>query len=142
MIGRSFKKKRNRKRTLQTKRSWNSLSFVGMMFLAVGLALGYGAYVNKNTTLQQDLNTKQAELGRLTEQCLREESRWNAMKTTENLQRAMARHGIAMQLPQSHQIVKMGTDGLPIQNQHSVAWYARNRSERERGNVVKANVGR
>lgn len=142
MVRRTFKKKRNRKRTLQSKRSWHSFSFVGMGFMALGLALTYGAYINKNTTLQKDLTEKQAELGRLTEKCLREESRWNAMKTTESLQRAMARHGIAMDLPQAHQIVKMGKDGLPLQNQHSVEWYARTRSERERGSVVKANVER
>lgn len=142
MTRRSFKKKRNRKRTLYAKRSWYSFSFVGMLCLAVGLALCYGACINKNSTLQQDLNTKQADLGKLTEQCLREESRWNAMKSSDNLQRAMARHGIAMELPQAHQIVKMGKNGLPVQNQHSVEWYARTRSERERGNVVKANVER
>lgn len=142
MIKNSFKKTRNRKRTLQSKRSWHSFSFVGMAFLALGLALTYGAYINKNTTLQKDLTEKQAELGRLNEKCLREESRWNALKTTESLQRAMARHGIAMDLPQSHQIVKMGKDGQPVQNQRSVEWYAKTRSERERGNVVKANVER
>ncbi|MDD2599143.1 MAG: hypothetical protein PHO37_07955 [Kiritimatiellae bacterium] len=142
MTRRSFKKKRNRKRTLHAKRSWHTVSFAGMVFLAVGLALFYGAYINKNTTLQQDLNTKQAELGRLTEQCLRAESRWNALKSKDNLQRAMGRHGIEMEPPQAHQIVKMGKDGLPIQNQHSVEWYAKNRSERERGNVVKTNVDR
>ncbi len=140
MFRKSLKKSRNRKRSLKNKLSWQSFSFVGTVFLAVGLALSYGAYINKNTALQKEIDKKRSELGRLDQQCMREESRWNAMKTAENLERAMFRHGIEMNLPQAHQIVKMGKDGQPIRDQRSVEWFAKNRRERERGNVVKSGA--
>jgi len=138
MVRKSLKKSRNRNRSLKNRFSVQSFSFAGTVFLAVGLALYYGAYINKNTALQKDIEKKNAELGRLDQQCMREESRWNAMKAAGNLERAMARHGIEMDLPQSHQIIKMGKDGQPVPDQRSVEWFAKNRRERERGNVVKS----
>jgi len=97
------------------------------------------SYADKNKALQDEIDSKYSELGRLKEQCMRAESRWNAMKTSENLEKSMLRHGIDMGLPQAHQIVKMGKDGKPIAPQHSVAWFAKNR--RERGNVVRSATG-
>ncbi|MDA3926933.1 MAG: hypothetical protein PF904_19835 [Kiritimatiellae bacterium] len=129
--------KRNRKRNVKNTLAWQP--FAGVILLVVGVALGYMSYADKNKALQDEIDSKYSELGRLKEQCMREESRWNAMKTSENLEKSMVRHGIDMNLPQSHQIVKMGKDGKPIADQHSVAWFARNR--RERGNVVKSTIG-
>jgi hypothetical protein len=127
--------KRNRKRNVKSALAWQP--FTGVIVLIVGVALIYMSYTDKNKALQDEIDNKQSELGRLREQCMREESRWNALKTAENLEKSMIRHGIDMDLPQSHQIVKMGSNGRPLPNQHSVAWFARNR--KERGNVVKAD---
>jgi len=129
--------KRNRKRNVKSVLAWQP--FTGVILLIVSVALAYMSYTDKNKALQDEIDSKQSELGRLKEQCMREESRWNALKTAENLEKSMIRHGIDMDLPKSHQIVKMGPDGQPLPDQHSVVWFARNR--KDRGNVVKAAPG-
>ena len=131
--------KKNVKRTV-VKSTFSWQPFTGVILLIVSLAVGYKTYVDKNKALQDEIDRKQSELGRQEERCMREESRWNAMKTSENLEKSMARHGIDMSLPKSHQIIQMDQEGQPLENQYSVNWFAKNR--RESGNVVNSGIDR
>ena len=118
--------------------SWQPFS--GVILLIVCLALGYKTYVDKNKALQDNIDSKQLQLGKLKELRMREESRWNAMKTSANLEKSMARHGIDMNLPKSRQIIQMDMRGNPLQDQYSVDWFSKNRIES--GNVVNSVIGR
>jgi len=137
-MARRATKKRNRKRDVKSILSWQP--FTGVILLVVGLALGYMSYADKNKALQDEIDNRQSNLGRLEQQCQREESRWNSMKTAENLEKSMGRHGIDMQLPESHQIVRMGMDGKPVPDQYSITWFRKNRGDL--GNVVSSGTSR
>lgn len=61
------------------------------------------------------------QLERLEDERSRESARWDEMKTSEKLEVALLRHGLAMRYPKSEQVVRMKADGRPYAGQISVA---------------------
>jgi len=110
--------RRNIKR--KSRISWQP--FTGAILLLVILALGYMSIADKNKALLNEIREQQRELDRLYKEHTREEARWNAMKSAERLESSMRAHGIDMDLPQPNQVVRMGTDGNPVDGQVSVAY--------------------
>jgi len=56
-------------------------------------------------------------------------SRWDLMKSSDNLDRALIKFGLSMRIPQENQIVRMDAKGRPKAGQTSVA-LARQRANR------------
>ncbi len=71
---------------------------------------------------ERNLRLKEAELDRTT-------ARWDAMKSTDNLDRALVKWGLAMRIPSENQIIRMDAGGRPEPGQTSVA-LARQRANR------------
>ena len=61
------------------------------------------------------------EIVKLDEARTRESTRWEEMKTTENIEAALLRHGLSMKLPRPDQTVRLMADGTPRPGQLSLA---------------------
>lgn len=61
------------------------------------------------------------EIAKLDDARMRESTRWEGMKTTENIDAALLRHGLSMQTPRPDQTVRLRPDGTPCPGQISIA---------------------
>ncbi len=71
--------------------------------------------------LTSTIKVKERQLAKLEEEKEREKARWYAMNTSENLEAALLRHGLAMRVPRGEQVVRLRSDGRPYPGQISVA---------------------
>jgi hypothetical protein len=71
--------------------------------------------------LEKVIRVKEGELAKLDEEKEREGGRWNSMVTSEKLETALLRHGLAMKTPRAEQVVHLRPDGRPYPGQISVA---------------------
>ncbi len=76
---------------------------------------------NRCSHLLKQKGQLERELGRLDDTRMREMTRWEAMKTPDNIERALLKHGLKMLLPRHDQNVYMNRDGRPRGGQLSVA---------------------
>ncbi len=77
-----------------------------------------------SSSCTQLLKTKgvlERELAKLEDARTRESLRWEAMKTPENIESALWRHGLKMKMPRPDQTVRMRPDGAPFPGQLSLA---------------------
>ena len=61
------------------------------------------------------------EIAKLDDSRMRESTRWEEMKTTENIEAALLRHGLSMHMPRPDQTVRLLPDGTPRPGQLSLA---------------------
>ena len=61
------------------------------------------------------------EIVKLDDARMRESTRWEEMKTPENVEESLLRHGLAMKLPRADQTVRLMANGLPRPGQLSLA---------------------
>ena len=61
------------------------------------------------------------EIVKLDEARMRESTRWEEMKTTENIEAALLRHGLSMRTPSPAQTVRLMADGTPRPGQLSLS---------------------
>jgi hypothetical protein len=61
------------------------------------------------------------EIAKLDDSRMRESTRWEEMKTTENIEAALLRHGLSMRMPRPDQTVRLLPDGTPRPGQLSLA---------------------
>ena len=73
------------------------------------------------TQLQNAKGVLEREIVKLDEARMRESTRWEEMKTTENIEAALLRHGLSMKLPRPDQSVRLMADGTPRPGQLSLA---------------------
>lgn len=73
------------------------------------------------THLQNAKGALEREIVKLDEARTRESTRWEEMKTTENIEAALLRHGLLMKLPRPDQTVRLMADGTPRPGQLSLA---------------------
>ena len=73
------------------------------------------------TQLQNAKGALEREIVKLEEARTRESTRWEEMKTTENIESALLRHGLSMKLPRPDQTVRLMADGQPRPGQLSLA---------------------
>lgn len=83
--------------------------------------------------IQKRIGACEKELARLEDARNRESTRWEEMKTTERVESALRRHGLAMRVPRPEQNVQMNANGQPYPGQLSVA---------KRLNNVSSNVAK
>jgi hypothetical protein len=95
----------------------NTVRFGGII-----LALGVMIIVNvlSSSSCDQLVNEngrKASELAKLDASYQRESTRWEEMKTPENIDRALVRHGLKMAPPRAHQWIRLNANGVPCPNQ-------------------------
>jgi hypothetical protein len=117
-----FGKKRNRRKNIKRKSRISWPPIAGAIMMLATLALCYSLIADNNKDLIRQIREQQSELDRLHKEYIREEVRWNAMKSAEKLDAAMDEHAIRMELPRPDQVVRMDSDGVPFKNQASVAY--------------------
>lgn len=70
--------------------------------------------------LSKSIGECKKELARLESDRNREMTNWESMKTTEKVEAALLKHGLAMRPPRAEQNVHLGTNGKPYLGQYSV----------------------
>ena len=73
------------------------------------------------TQLQNAKGALEREIVKLDEARMRESTRGEEMKTAENIETALLRHGLSMKLPRPDQSVRLMSDGTPRPGQLSLA---------------------
>lgn len=112
---------RKRKRTRNKNRVWDTPTHVWVVstrFAAVVVLLVFGVTVH--AVLKHHCRALNREIGRLEseqrvlmEKLERDRIRWTQLKTPENLETALARHGVAMRYPAGAQVVHMMPGAVP-----------------------------
>lgn len=70
--------------------------------------------------LSKSIGESKKELARLESECNREMTNWESMKTTEKIEAALLRHGLAMRPPRAEQNVHLDVSGKLYLGQYSV----------------------
>lgn len=73
------------------------------------------------TQLLKQKGEMEREIAKLDDSRMRESTRWEEMKTTENIEAALLRHGLSMHMPRPDQTVRLLPDGTPRPGQLSLA---------------------
>ena len=89
-----------------------------MLFVMVILNLLASSSCNQ---LVKIVDQKDKELKSCNEELERTSARWDAMRSSDNLDRALVKRGISMHIPNPNQIILMDASGHPQPGQTSVA---------------------
>jgi hypothetical protein len=81
--------------------------FAGLVVVISALALGYVWLGCRCEALGKELKRLETEKAELSKRWLNEEYNWTRMKSPQSIERALARHGIAMTWPRPEQIVRL-----------------------------------
>jgi hypothetical protein len=128
-------RKRSKKMSVMASRSMHVGGVLMMFFVMVIVNLLASSSCNQ---LMKSIGEKERQLTKLENDRARESARWDAMKTSENLDRALLKFGLSMKYPRADQIVRMDSHGRPKPGQLSVA-----RASRRSSNAVNtAQVNR
>ena len=93
---------------------------------------------SKCNMLSQSIGRERNRLAKLEKECKRESVRWEQMKTRKGLDEALQRHGLAMDLARSDQIVRIDSKGRVVPGQISVAKIKQHRAAAERIAAINA----
>ena len=115
-----------------------SIWFPAILVVVVGACLACWFADQRASQQQAALAEREKELKSLEEEYGRELVKWEMMTSPRNLDKALLRHGLAMDQPRPDQIIRIKADGRPRAGQLSVA---RIRAERARGGAL-ASAGR
>ncbi len=114
--------KRNRKTTRRMSVMAATTARFGAILLVFFLMVIFNILSsNRCAHLLKQKGVLERDLARLDDAHLRESTRWEAMKTPDNIERALLRHGLKMPMPRYDQNVYMNRDGRPRGGQLSVA---------------------
>ena len=112
-------RKRSKKMSVMASRSMHVGGVLMMFFVMVIVNLLASSSCNQ---LMKSIGEKERQLAKLENDRARESARWDAMKTSENLDRALLKY------PRADQIVRMDAKGQPKPGQLSVARASARRS--------------
>ncbi len=132
-----FRKRKNCKKNIKRRSRISWPPVAGAIMVLATLALCYSLIADNNKDLIRQIREQQSQLDRLHKEYLREEVRWNSMKSAEKLEAAMDEHAIKMELPRPDQVVRMDAQGVPLKGQTSVAHLRRMLADR----VAEAESG-
>ena len=118
-------RKRSKKMSVMASRSMHVGGVLVMFFVMVIVNLLASSSCNQ---LMKSIGEKERQLLKLEEDCERECANWDAMKTCENLDKALLKFGLSMRYTHSDQVVYMASRGRPKPGQVSVARVAARRS--------------
>ena len=118
-------RKRSKKMSVMASRSMHVGGVLVMFFVMVIVNLLASSSCNQ---LMKSIGEKERQLARLENDRERERARWDAMKTAENLDKALLKFGLSMKYPRADQQVYMDSRGRPKPGQLSVARASARRS--------------
>lgn len=99
----------------------NTMYFVAIIVMVFVMAIINQLASSSCSHLMKSIGEKKRMLSKLEEERVRESARWEEMKTTESLERALLRHGLAMRYPRADQVVRMKSNGKPYPGQLAVS---------------------
>ncbi len=96
------------------------LTSIGVLIFVGAISLWLVDELKNRVTNQ--IGKAEKELSHLEAECVRQRSRWDAMKTTANLDEHLKRYGFDMRVQNNKtQVINMDADGHPRPGQYSVA---------------------
>ncbi len=110
-------RKRSKRMSVSAVRTLNVGGVIVMLFAMV--IFNMLAKTNEQS-IQKEIGVKMRTLNSLEEDRQREETRWEGMKNPGSLQAALLNHGLKMNTPNDLQIVRMGSNRMPLKGQLSV----------------------
>jgi len=112
---------RSRQNKIVSVKTSSSAKYAGGIFAVVFLltigAVIYVLSLTTNNALSSSIGKKERELRALEEEYCRENARLASLMTPERLSRTLRKRGMAMNVAQPHQIVKMTSSGRPYPGQ-------------------------
>lgn len=91
-----------------------SVPIVGLFVMVVFVLFGYLAVDNRCNARRQLIRDLERRYASLEEERIREEAKWNAMKTPDELEKRLLQHGIAMVYARPEQVVRMHSTGPAV----------------------------
>jgi hypothetical protein len=128
--------RRNRKRRLHSRLMPPAVA--GGIVLLATLAVAYLVMDHKCSQYGQQIKEFEQRYVALENEQIREESRWNVMKTPEQIEAMLLRHGLLMVYARPEQVVRMGR--VPLAPAPAIAKTAYR--ERDSGVAVNLAPGR
>jgi len=102
-------RKQNRKRKHSARLL--PMPVVGLVLLSAFFAIAYLVLSHKCDQTGQKIKKAEQELADLEQQRIREEANWNRMKTPEELEQAMLRHGLMLNFAGPDQVARVLPNG-------------------------------
>jgi hypothetical protein len=103
-------------------------SVAGVIVLVATLAVAYLVMDHKCSQYGQQIKQFEQRYAALENEQIREDSRWNAMKTPEQIESMLLRHGLLMVYARPEQVVRMGRGPLaPVAATAQTAYRERDR---------------
>ena len=99
----------------------NSMRFGAIIVFFVMMVILNLLSSNSCTKLLKQKGEMEREIAKLDDARMRASTRWEEMKTTENIEAALLRHGLSMHMPRPDQTVRLLPDGTPRPGQLSLA---------------------
>lgn len=127
-------RKRSKKMSVMASRSMHIGAVMVMFFVMVILNL---LASSSCTQILKSIGEKERTLAKLEDERMRESARWDAMKTADNMDRALLKFGLSMRYAKAEQIVRMDSAGRPKPGQLAVA-----RARKNSANYRTASAGR
>ena len=118
-------RKRSKKMSVMASRSMHIGAVLVMFFVMVILNL---LASSSCTQIMKSIGEKERTLAKLEDERMRESARWDAMKTADNVDRALLKFGLSMRYARAEQIVRMDSAGRPKPGQLAVARARKNAS--------------
>lgn len=115
-----MRKNRYRSKNLSVMTRHTIHAFV--IIIVLGIASGMNILAESRCMeVRAEIGNREKQLAQVEKACERESTRWEELKTAENLDRMLLKHGLAMRYPRPDQIVRLKADGTPYPGQISVA---------------------
>jgi hypothetical protein len=114
-------RRRNRRIKKNSRFVTSSMGIASLIVSGFIMMMIFFAVNSRCAAITRDIGQKEKELKRLSEELAREKARWNDMKTTDKLKRALVKFGLEMNTPREDQIVRIGKNGVPVPGQLALA---------------------
>ena len=118
-----------------------TISFLAILLTIVGMVAINLCSVSSCTRLVKSIGEKERVLSQCRAELDRNIARWEAAKSSGNLERALIKRGMAMYYPKPNQIIRMDGSGSILPSQTSVALLRRRAQERSTAQLGGRAVG-
>ncbi len=120
--------KRNSKRTKKMSVVASGSMSLGIVIFALFVMVIVNLLASSNCDqLQKTIGEKEKTLAKLENDRRRASAAWDEMKSSANLDGMLPKHGLAMKLPRTDQVVRMNKMGRPLPGQLSIVRMDKNR---------------
>lgn len=123
--------RKNRKVSKRKSRIATYAAYFAVVLLTFFVMMVLNIMANtKCSQLQKSIADKEKILSLGEDELERNEIRWDAVKSSDNLEHALVKRGMAMYYPNPNQIVRMDEAGMVLPSQTSVALLRRKKQDR------------